>query len=140
MQRPGRNDPCPCGSGKKYKRCCLGKEVQREEFRREVSATALPLLRELGRFAAQRAGIQPEKIAAERFPFWRPPLSQAQAARLLEYLIFDYHVEKYGNSAVREFAVERAPLLPQPSQALLPAWLEATTRLYVLESWSGGLA
>jgi hypothetical protein len=21
--RPGRNDPCPCGSGKKYKRCCL---------------------------------------------------------------------------------------------------------------------
>ncbi|MEA1649028.1 MULTISPECIES: SEC-C metal-binding domain-containing protein [Nitrospirillum] len=18
----GRNDPCPCGSGKKYKRCC----------------------------------------------------------------------------------------------------------------------
>jgi len=24
----GRNDPCPCGSGLKYKRCCLGKEVQ----------------------------------------------------------------------------------------------------------------
>lgn len=22
----GRNDPCPCGSGKKYKRCCLGRE------------------------------------------------------------------------------------------------------------------
>jgi len=21
----GRNDPCPCGSGKKYKRCCEGK-------------------------------------------------------------------------------------------------------------------
>lgn len=21
--RPGRNDPCPCGSGKKYKKCCL---------------------------------------------------------------------------------------------------------------------
>jgi hypothetical protein len=20
--RPGRNDPCPCGSGKKYKHCC----------------------------------------------------------------------------------------------------------------------
>ena len=19
---PGRNDPCPCGSGKKYKKCC----------------------------------------------------------------------------------------------------------------------
>jgi len=21
-----RNDPCPCGSGKKFKHCCLGKE------------------------------------------------------------------------------------------------------------------
>jgi uncharacterized protein YecA (UPF0149 family) len=21
-QEPGRNDPCPCGSGKKYKKCC----------------------------------------------------------------------------------------------------------------------
>jgi len=23
-QRTGRNEPCPCGSGKKFKRCCLG--------------------------------------------------------------------------------------------------------------------
>jgi hypothetical protein len=23
--RVGRNDPCPCGSGRKYKRCCLGR-------------------------------------------------------------------------------------------------------------------
>jgi SEC-C motif-containing protein len=23
--KPGRNDPCPCGSGKKYKHCCLGR-------------------------------------------------------------------------------------------------------------------
>ena len=22
-----RNAPCPCGSGKKYKRCCLGREA-----------------------------------------------------------------------------------------------------------------
>ncbi|MCK4748518.1 MAG: SEC-C domain-containing protein, partial [Bacteroidales bacterium] len=22
-----RNDPCPCGSGKKYKRCCLRKSI-----------------------------------------------------------------------------------------------------------------
>ncbi len=24
--RVGRNDACPCGSGKKYKKCCLGKD------------------------------------------------------------------------------------------------------------------
>ncbi len=25
-KQPGRNDPCPCGSGKKYKKCCYGKK------------------------------------------------------------------------------------------------------------------
>ena len=24
VRQAGRNDPCPCGSGKKYKRCCGG--------------------------------------------------------------------------------------------------------------------
>ena len=23
VARVGRNDPCPCGSGRKYKKCCL---------------------------------------------------------------------------------------------------------------------
>lgn len=31
MTKIGRNDPCPCGSGKKYKNCCLGKEAQEGE-------------------------------------------------------------------------------------------------------------
>ena len=25
-KKVGRNDPCPCGSGKKYKKCCLAKQ------------------------------------------------------------------------------------------------------------------
>jgi len=41
----GRNDPCPCGSGKKYKKCCLAKDeaaaqqdyVQRAATQREVA-------------------------------------------------------------------------------------------------------
>jgi len=35
--RPGRNDPCPCGSGKKYKKCCLPKE---QEAQREAARPA----------------------------------------------------------------------------------------------------
>jgi hypothetical protein len=27
MSGPGRNDPCPCGSGKKYKKCCFQAEL-----------------------------------------------------------------------------------------------------------------
>ena len=27
LPKIGRNMPCPCGSGKKYKKCCINKEV-----------------------------------------------------------------------------------------------------------------
>ena len=30
--KPGRNDPCPCGSGKKYKKCCYDKLEARSTF------------------------------------------------------------------------------------------------------------
>ncbi|MBU3936143.1 MAG: SEC-C domain-containing protein [Proteobacteria bacterium] len=28
----GRNDPCPCGSGKKHKKCCLNKKSGTDLF------------------------------------------------------------------------------------------------------------
>ncbi len=36
QRKPGRNDPCPCGSGAKFKRCCLGRGP------RGSGSTALP--------------------------------------------------------------------------------------------------
>ena len=33
MAKPGRNDRCPCGSGKKYKACCLTKDEATERER-----------------------------------------------------------------------------------------------------------
>ncbi len=32
MTKVGRNDPCPCGSGKKFKTCCLGKHAGQDTF------------------------------------------------------------------------------------------------------------
>jgi len=29
-ERVGRNDPCPCGSGKKYKKCCGANDTAAE--------------------------------------------------------------------------------------------------------------
>ena len=47
MAKPGRNDPCPCGSGKKYKKCCQPKEqaeerkiIAKEQAAREEYAAA----------------------------------------------------------------------------------------------------
>jgi hypothetical protein len=39
--RPGRNDLCPCGSGRKYKRCCRARDDERrraESVRRRRAA------------------------------------------------------------------------------------------------------
>jgi len=46
MANVGRNDPCPCGSGKKFKRCCL-ERVEAEE-------------------RAERVRAESERLAAER--------------------------------------------------------------------------
>ena len=67
--RAGRNDPCPCGSGKKYKKCHMpideGAETERERPP-AVSGPALAAGRrgfELG--AARRTDAKPEEPAAE---------------------------------------------------------------------------
>jgi hypothetical protein len=38
MDKIGRNDPCPCGSGKKYKKCCLEKDEQEKSEQRKLKA------------------------------------------------------------------------------------------------------
>ena len=42
----GRNDPCPCGSGKKYKKCCLGKKAADEAKPRPTVPEERPSLPE----------------------------------------------------------------------------------------------
>jgi hypothetical protein len=39
VTKPGRNEPCYCGSGKKYKHCCLAKdEAMAAEARAKAAA------------------------------------------------------------------------------------------------------
>jgi len=46
MAKPGRNDSCSCGSGKKYKRCCLAKDQEAERtLAANAAAAAAPLRR-----------------------------------------------------------------------------------------------
>jgi tetratricopeptide (TPR) repeat protein len=49
MAKIGRNDPCPCGSGQKYKRCCLPRDQAADAARarareREQAAVAAAIL------------------------------------------------------------------------------------------------
>lgn len=36
--KPGRNDKCPCGSGRKYKHCCLAKDEEEARVARAKAA------------------------------------------------------------------------------------------------------
>jgi len=48
VQKIGRNEPCPCGSGKKYKKCCLAKEQGKAIRLRDESTVAKSALDWLG--------------------------------------------------------------------------------------------
>ena len=38
----GRNDPCPCGSGKKFKKCCLNKQRTGDSLNRPIGGVHRP--------------------------------------------------------------------------------------------------
>lgn len=57
----GRNDPCHCGSGLKYKRCCCAKDEAARSA--ELSSQALEAAREA---AAGADSQDPEQPAAAR--------------------------------------------------------------------------
>lgn len=51
-KKVGRNDPCPCGSGKKYKNCC-GQPGHRRKFQASVISSGAMLGKTLEQRAAK---------------------------------------------------------------------------------------
>lgn len=47
MDKIGRNDPCPCGSGKKYKKCCLGNSTSEKMTKNFLRNPFLPNYRHI---------------------------------------------------------------------------------------------
>ncbi len=53
-RKVGRNDPCPCGSGKKYKKCCMEKDREEASFERARELAELARESHLAEQAAER--------------------------------------------------------------------------------------
>jgi hypothetical protein len=67
MKTIGRNDPCPCGSGKKYKKCCIDVAAATDsEFRRKerIEDTLTPRLVE---YALDTFGVEALQSGWESF-------------------------------------------------------------------------
>lgn len=79
IARPGRNEPCHCGSGRKYKHCCLSKDdVEAAAARVKAAAEVADRPAEAGGSAPTRAPkpktAQPWKATSRGFvPRTRTP-------------------------------------------------------------------
>ena len=138
MSKPGRNEPCPCGSGKKFKKCCLlagrtsGPEPDRASY---TGAERLSALARLERFIEDRLG--PEDDAALE-AFWgryldHPAELDETTRRLSDdafdmWFAFDFPLDD-GRLVVDRFLEER-PGLPTGEHAYLRSLAGTAMHLY----------
>jgi len=75
MAKIGRNEPCPCGSGKKYKACCLGKQAEPSQalYYRRLSEAHNRLVDRLLNFANRTFGEEAVGVAMDEFLLWPEP-------------------------------------------------------------------
>ena len=73
----GRNEPCPCGSGKKYKQCCEGKTDPKAARRSQLLLGALMLVVILlvisvvnGLSSTDRANTDPNRVWSPEHGHW----------------------------------------------------------------------
>ena len=136
----GRNDPCPCGSGKKYKRCCLNKD----ELRGPEKTSATPKEIELRDRLLSFLGKERYKKDFEKAYrlFWRKPFreplgldekEEANFASFLEWFIHDFSLWN-GTTIVEEFYQEKKEKLSEEELSLLKYEMASYLSLYEVTS------
>lgn len=79
----GRNDPCPCGSGKKYKKCCLPKEEAYPTVTKTGRITRIVNFLTKQQFFRKLIDARKSELFGDR------PLEEAELTALMEAVIFD---------------------------------------------------
>jgi hypothetical protein len=129
---PGRNDPCYCGSGKKYKQCHM-KEDQDSLKERLSRTTAVQFVRrDLLKYAREEQFAP--RFAAALPIYWHnyytlenaDEMSEEEALRFFDWYIFDYiHLNEDGSEAPRlinQYATDRGDTLAAVQQPILELW------------------
>jgi hypothetical protein len=83
IKKLSRNAPCPCGSGKRYKHCCLNKGFDWLVDEKGDKLKSIPMPKELGEALEQQKQRFVEKYGREPAPddnlfFDMPPLEHAE--------------------------------------------------------------
>jgi len=108
----GRNDPCPCGSGKKYKKCCLDKDEAAAREQR-AAAQAPPA-------DAEPPGQSPATAAPG--PDYNPTPDQLN--KLYEWVFFGEnraHIRRAQEYFSEPYLTGKSPV-PEGAQGIVAAW------------------
>lgn len=131
MSMIGRNDPCYCGSGKKYKKCCLHKEEQTREVSFHQEGLIKYALENYQQDLAERTSKYVKKypVAKEQ--------EQTYANIAVCWEIFCSEIKE--NKTPVQLYVEKVKNSVKPEVAeILAGWTTATPSLYkVLEQKTG---
>ncbi len=139
MAKIGRNVPCPCGSGKKYKQCHGPIDAARESEQRQLKQAQETLLAKVMEAAPRFATDFPE--ALERF--WNGAYTVASleelddveergSERFLAWFFFDYRGAG-GQTPVERLVEDPSDLdLTPPEAQLLPSWTNVRLQPYIV--------
>jgi tetratricopeptide (TPR) repeat protein len=141
----GRNDPCPCGSGKKYKRCCLNKDGVKEPAKTSATQKEIEIRDRLLSFSGKERYKKEFEKAYQLF--WRRPFSEplaldekgeADFASFLEWFIHDFSLWN-GATIVEEFYQEKKGKLSEEEISLLKHEIASYLSLYEVTSVTPGV-
>jgi SEC-C motif len=128
VERPGRNEPCWCGSGRKYKTCHVGKPVLAPLPER------LPWLarKAVSYLKRQSALAVPDIVAVASARAGGDTSEQALGKALSDPLTLDLVLNEGG--WFERFLEDRGPLLPDDEALLAASWLLVDRTIYELLS------
>ncbi len=143
MSKPGRNDPCYCGSGLKYKKCHMKADQEAEKERSQIQRAAGFIRRDLLKFARDERFA--EDFANALPLYWHEyydasnaeQMSQGEALRFFDWFVFDYTLAD-GQRLINLYAQEQMDDLSTHQQQVAADWLEAgPVTLYELTAYEG---
>ncbi len=133
QKKVGRNYPCPCGSGKKFKKCCLNKLESKKEIQGAANQRAVKVpvdsLREKIRIFMEKGNFKSSFQSAISL-YWNtteerldPPetLEDADISGIMEWFVHDYILPDYGKSLIAVF-FDTPPNLSKDELQILKDW------------------
>jgi hypothetical protein len=136
MAKIGRNDPCYCGSGKKYKHCHLQQDRAAERVAAQVASARLALYDRLLAFSRDHdKGLE---LTSAFDLFWNgcihpddvAVLSTGQLNLFMEWFLLDYLRGQERKTALQLFVEREGPSLAPLERQILEAWDQSRISLY----------